>query len=154
MFVWLAPSLSWTCNSFRTLYITMQTRVRTVVLQANRPASWLSWEKSQRCSGWDQKSYKSNSPFCLRVSVNLLEDSDFIHPRQAEILTRRQSPWVSLHRYQGQQWRVLLGWGTATVYLAVRFDYLSSFRSWPLKPQPEFCSSPMGEDGSLYFGIS
>lgn len=37
--------------------------------------------------------------------MNLLEDSDFLHPRQAEILTRRQSRWVNLHRYQGQQWR-------------------------------------------------
>lgn len=151
MFVWLAPSISWSVIASELFTSPRRLGVRTVVLQANGPASWLSWEKSQSCSGWDRKLYKPNSPFCLRVSMNLLEDSDFLHPRQAEILTRRQSPWVNLHRYQGQQWRVtaLLGWGTATVYLAVQFDYLSSFRNWPLKSQPKFCSSAMGEDGSL-----
>lgn len=105
MFVWLAPSISWSVIASELFTSPRRLGVRTVVLQANRPASWLFWEKSQSCSGWDQKLYKSNSPFCLRVSMNLLEDSDFLHPRQAEILTRRQSRWVNLHRYQGQQWR-------------------------------------------------
>lgn len=39
--VHMAPSISWKCNSFGILHITMQTRYG-IVLQANQPASWLS----------------------------------------------------------------------------------------------------------------